>query len=109
MEQLPLDYRVPPGARLLDLFRDRLKRLFGDEHRAWKMAYDKQNLGRVCFTEFGRISRELGITGSLATLWRELDADGGGFITLDELAPDQAIELNVFKGTLVRKGRGNLL
>ena len=30
------------------------------------MAYDKQNLGRVCYQEFGRISRELGITGRAA-------------------------------------------
>ena len=35
---------------------------------------------RAGFQDFGRVSRDLGITGDLASAWRDLDIDGGGVV-----------------------------
>merc|ERR1719171_1744905 len=83
----PLDYRRPAGSSTTERFMQRLRRIFGDEHIAWKVAYDKEDRGILNYQDFGKISRDLGITGELAAVWRALDVDGSGQITLDEFCP----------------------
>ena len=39
--------------------------------------------------------------GDLKKLWKELDADGGGFIEFAELAPEDAAIMEAFRTALV--------
>ena len=42
-------------------------------------------------------ARDLGFRGNISSLWRQLDADNSGFITVDEIAPLQGRLILEFK------------
>jgi len=95
------------GAKSLDGFRAVLKRKFGNVIRGWRLAMDQDGNGRLSYMEFCTAVRELGYEGAIKKLWHELDADGTGWISLDELAPRAAEELHLFR-VLLEKKYGNI-
>eukprot|EP00929_Paragymnodinium_shiwhaense_P070802 TRINITY_DN3591_c0_g1_i1.p1 TRINITY_DN3591_c0_g1~~TRINITY_DN3591_c0_g1_i1.p1 ORF type:complete len:1479 (-),score=439.91 TRINITY_DN3591_c0_g1_i1:263-4699(-) len=74
-----------------------LRRRFGTVTAAWRQALDKDCTGRLCFNKFCQVCRDIGYTGNLKDLWKELDRDASGFISLDEIAPEAAQALEEFR------------
>lgn len=72
---------------------------------AWRNCLDPNWTGRVAIHEFCEACRAIGHRGNKNRLWRDLDVDGAGAITLNELAWDESELLGKFFGTLtVRYG-----
>jgi hypothetical protein len=73
------------GASTTDGFLWLLRRRFGNVPRAWRLHLDKDGNGKLSQGEFFIAARGLAYNGNLKKLWAELDCDGGGIISLDEL------------------------
>eukprot|EP00929_Paragymnodinium_shiwhaense_P025866 TRINITY_DN15541_c0_g1_i1.p1 TRINITY_DN15541_c0_g1~~TRINITY_DN15541_c0_g1_i1.p1 ORF type:complete len:469 (+),score=130.62 TRINITY_DN15541_c0_g1_i1:118-1524(+) len=80
-----------------------LERRFGNIVRAWRLALDLDGSGCLTYNEFGNAVRDLGYEGSIKGLWREIDDDGSGVISLAELSPDAAVLLSGFREVLMSK------
>lgn len=72
------------------------KRKYSSMIRAWRVLLDPGGIGRVAFTQFCKAAREMGFS-KVSTLWSQLDADGAGFITLDEWDPESFRALMEFR------------
>lgn len=60
---------------------------FGSVVAAWDQALDKDGSGTLDYKEFTAACRELGLQGSMRSVFAELDKDGGGLISINELDP----------------------
>lgn len=60
---------------------------FGSVVAAWDQALDKDGSGQLDYKEFTAACRELGLQGSMRSVFGELDKDGGGLISINELDP----------------------
>jgi len=67
-------------------FQKFLVRRFGSIEVAWEKAFDIDGSGGINFTEFGMGCKLAGFVGNATRLWAALDEDGGGDISLEELA-----------------------
>merc|ERR1719316_1615439 len=76
------------GAHTFEEFKAVLQRKYGNLLRAWTMGLDSNGSGKLSFVEFCSSARAEGFAGNLKALWKEMDADGEGFVTLEEFAPD---------------------
>jgi Ca2+-binding EF-hand superfamily protein len=65
-----------------------LVRKYGNLLRAWRDGLDTDRSGKLSFTEFCKSARDNGFAGSVKDIWREMDADNTGFISLDEFCPE---------------------
>jgi Ca2+-binding EF-hand superfamily protein len=59
--------------------------------------------------EFCNSVRAFGYAGNLKSLWKELDADGEGFVSLAEFCPDIAELMQNFYACLKGKHEGSLV
>eukprot|EP00930_Biecheleria_cincta_P033132 TRINITY_DN22945_c0_g1_i1.p1 TRINITY_DN22945_c0_g1~~TRINITY_DN22945_c0_g1_i1.p1 ORF type:complete len:1131 (+),score=224.92 TRINITY_DN22945_c0_g1_i1:60-3395(+) len=73
-----------------------LRQRFGSVTAAWRYALDKDNKGKVSFTDFCNVARDIGYCKNLNNIWKELDEDGSGLISLNELDPKAATTLDEF-------------
>lgn len=71
--------------------------------QAWFSFFDKNHNGTIDFEEFSSAMKTLQFHGNMQALWDELDADGSGEITLEELDADQAKLWSCFKSWCGRK------
>jgi hypothetical protein len=69
-------------------FQKILLKKYGNFQAAWNQAFDKEYVGHINFTKFGLGCNAAGYKGNLFRLWRMLDEDGSGEITIDELGLD---------------------
>lgn len=73
---------------------EQTKRFFVDRAgltlKAWFRFFDKNDDGLITFDEFCRGMQEMGFPGDIIKLWREMDADGSGGLTLDEIDQENA-------------------
>jgi len=69
-------------------FQNILLKKYGTIKAAWDQIFDTEFAGHINFTKFGLGCRAAGYKGNLFRLWKMLDDDGGGEITLDELEMD---------------------
>merc|ERR1719305_2128554 len=76
------------GAQDLSGLKKMLNRKYGNLLRAWKYAFDTNNNGKISFIEFCNSCRNIGFAGSLKSLWKEMDDDESGFISIDEFCPE---------------------
>lgn len=88
--------------RIRETFRRTLVHRYQSLVGAWK-EIDPQCHGRLSFFDFCRACRRLGCDSEARVLWEALDANGDGFITLDEVDPDLAILLEQFSQQLVQR------
>ncbi|CAE8606251.1 unnamed protein product, partial [Polarella glacialis] len=85
------------GSRGVEGFRKMLISRYGTVAAGWRMGLDRDGNGRVSFGELCLCCRDMGFHGNLRKLWMELDADHGGFISLNELDPAAFKDLEDFK------------
>merc|ERR1719171_2787995 len=98
--------RMTPGAREVYRFREFLIRKFGNLVRGWVLVFDRDKSGSVSRKEFFAALTELQYKGDAATLWRRIDKDHSGTMTLSELAPKSSDEIADFKHWARRKFGG---
>eukprot|EP00427_Karlodinium_veneficum_P032339 CAMPEP_0169194404 /NCGR_PEP_ID=MMETSP1016-20121227/6677_1 /TAXON_ID=342587 /ORGANISM="Karlodinium micrum, Strain CCMP2283" /LENGTH=634 /DNA_ID=CAMNT_0009270903 /DNA_START=1 /DNA_END=1902 /DNA_ORIENTATION=- len=76
------------GARELtakDKFKRLLVRSYGNFVRAWREGLDYDKNGRLDYEEFRKACSDVGYAGPRKELWKELDVDGSGVVSLGEL------------------------
>merc|ERR1719197_1628127 len=73
------------------------------------MGLDSDGSGKLSFVEFCQSARNEGFAGNLKSLWKEMDADGEGFVTLEEFAPGIASLMASFYACLKEKHEGSLV
>lgn len=62
----------------------------GSSLRAWLKHFDVNNDQKISFHEFQRGMRKLEYNGDIHKMFKNLDIDGSGELSLDEVDPDQA-------------------
>merc|ERR1719335_1583690 len=87
----------------LKSFRAALTRKYGNLLRAWHLGLDTGKRGKIGFTEFATALRNEGFNGDVNSIWKDLDVDGGGLVSIDELAPKEGKMLLDFKALLQDK------
>merc|ERR1719478_157376 len=75
------------GAKSLKAFKQLLATKYGSILGAWRRALDVSGDGKLSFMEFTNACRAIGYAGSVSKLWKQLDDDDSGVITLFELDP----------------------
>jgi hypothetical protein len=83
-------------------FRTYLNKKYGSVVAGWrKLDIDKN--GKLSFYEFCNACRAMGYHGNLKKLWRQLDDNGNGFISLMEIDPEVGQAVGEFKYALLKK------
>jgi len=88
--------------RIREMFRRRLVQRSLSMVAAWKLI-DPQSHGRLCFYDFCRACRNMGCDHESRVLWEALDANGDGFVTLEEVDPNLAVLLEQFSQQLCHR------
>merc|ERR1719240_1430886 len=89
------------GPKSREAFIALLRRRFGSIPRAWRVHLDPGCNGKLNKAAFFEAARKVGYMESLSTLWKELDADGSGFVSMDELDLEANRILSAFKNALI--------
>merc|ERR1719238_2066584 len=76
------------GAHGADGFRKKLISQYGSIATAWRVALDKKDVGKISFAELCTLCREIGFGGNVKKVWKDLDTDEDGFISLGDLDTD---------------------
>lgn len=66
-------------------FRELLLKQYGDFVRAWRSGLDRDRNGHLDYHEFTRACKDVGYAGNPRELWKELDVNGNGIVSLWEL------------------------
>jgi Ca2+-binding EF-hand superfamily protein len=82
------------GADLLQKLRDALSVKFGNLTRAWRKI-DHNGDGKIDKAEVSEICKQVGVEKPLL-IWRELDSEKKGYVTLADFAPDEHRMLTKF-------------
>jgi Ca2+-binding EF-hand superfamily protein len=108
MQQRRLKARAEADANMgvveLNGFLRLLKSRYGSLARAWKEGLDTDGNGVLTFIEFCNAARRIGYGGKIKALWKELDANGNGHISLNEIDAATAESLDKFNEKLTEKG-----
>jgi len=93
------------GIENAEALKQLLVRKHGTITAAWRilLTFDQScvGTGKMSFIEFCNAMRRIGYRGSLKHLWKELDKEGRGVITLKELDPDAHEALETFRKMLI--------
>lgn len=89
------------GAQGVRGFRIYLKKVFGSIIAGWR-ALDLDRNGRLSFYEFCNACRRMGYHGNLKQLWKQLDVNLNGFVSLAEIDPVAGQALGTFKLHLMK-------
>jgi Ca2+-binding EF-hand superfamily protein len=89
-------------------FKKLLTHRFGSVIRGWRFGLDVAGNNRLSFTEFCTACRNIGFDGNMLGLWKELDDDNSGVVTLQELEPRAHHCTELFR-QLLRQKYGNTL
>lgn len=86
--------------RLLSEFHGYMLHNYGSLVRAWRLGLDVENRGQLCFNEFCESCKRIGFRGRLRTLWKQLDSESVGYITLATLDPQTQAALDDLRSFL---------
>jgi len=95
------------GATTLEAFKKHLIERYGTMVCAWRTSLDDDGNGRLSFGELCEACRKESFEGNIKKLWKELDDDDSGLISLDELDPESEQAIRQFREFLLNKF-GNL-
>ena len=70
---------------------------------AWRYGLDIGGDGKLCFLEFCAAARANEFRGSLLKVWKELDDDNSGVVTLEEFDPKAHHQVELMRSTLLDK------
>ena len=70
---------------------------------AWRYGLDISGDGKLCFQEFCAAARANEFRGSLLKVWKELDDDNSGVVTLEEFDPKAHHQVELMRSTLLDK------
>lgn len=73
---------VQDAAAYTEDFKVCCRRKYSNLTRCWRLLLDTAGLGRVSFIPFCRAAHAMGFT-HVTTLWKQLDVNSSGFITLE--------------------------
>lgn len=73
-----------------------LVRKYGTITSAWRQGLDQNGNGRLSFVEFCKQVRNLGFSGNIQQVFRELDTDASGIITFNEVDSDWYSKISEF-------------
>lgn len=90
------------GAQGAEGFRKFLRRKFGSALAGWRVL-DWDCSGRLSLNEFCTACRRLGFHGNLKQLWRELDVNDNGYVSMMELDPEAGQYIATFKLELMHE------
>jgi len=90
------------GAKGIPGFRTYLTKKFGSLTAGWR-ALDIDGNGRLSFNEFCIACRKMGYHGNLKKLWRQLDENCNGFVSLTEIDEQVGQMLGKFKLALMNE------
>lgn len=96
------------GAKGVDGFRAFLRSRFGSVVGGWRHGLDQDGNGKLSKFEFTNACRAMGYHGKLKTLWKQLDDNDSGFISLQELDPESGQAIVNFKKALIDE-YGNMI
>lgn len=66
-------------------FQELLLKQYGDFVRAWRVGLDRDRNGHMDCEEFKRAVKDVGFAGNPRALWKELDVNGNGTVSLWEV------------------------
>lgn len=81
-------------AESLEVFKSILLEKYGSLVAAWTEHLDADGSGEMDYQEFVQACRAIGFQGSLKKVYREMDKDGSGSISLSELDPDVSMDFS---------------
>merc|ERR1719271_822670 len=98
-KQLPKDV----GPKNLGEFKRTLAVRYGSMYLAWRYGLYISGDGKLCFQEFCAAARANEFRGSLLKVWKELDDDNSGVVTLEEFDPKAHQQVELMRSTLLDK------
>eukprot|EP00929_Paragymnodinium_shiwhaense_P036700 TRINITY_DN19634_c0_g1_i1.p1 TRINITY_DN19634_c0_g1~~TRINITY_DN19634_c0_g1_i1.p1 ORF type:complete len:261 (+),score=46.87 TRINITY_DN19634_c0_g1_i1:73-855(+) len=96
----PLPFRIEREeeemfeAETLDVLKRILVKKYGSIVAAWNEVLDTDGSGEVSYTEFLAACRAAGVHGNLGSVFREMDKDDSGQITIKEFDPTFAMDFS---------------
>ncbi|CAE7293917.1 unnamed protein product [Symbiodinium natans] len=96
---------VQDAAAYTEDFKVCCRRKYSNLARCWRLLLDTPGLGRVSFVPFCRAARSMGFT-HISTLWKQLDSNSSGFITLESWDPRAYKNLMQFRTICLREFGG---
>eukprot|EP00439_Symbiodinium_sp_Y106_P068221 s1072_g11.t1 len=98
---------VQDAAAYTEDFKVCCRRKYSNLTRCWRLLLDTAGLGRVSFIPFCRAAHAMGFT-HVTTLWKQLDVNSSGFITLESWDATAYKSLMQFRTTLAVISKLNL-
>lgn len=92
--------RQQTGIMMKELFQDfiaYLKKKYGNLVRAWRTVFNSNHSMVLPRPTFLKACADMGFASDAKTLWKVLDRDDSGFVSLDELDPKSAEVMAKFK------------
>merc|ERR1719498_804658 len=83
--------------------KKQLIRKHGTITAAWRDCLDHNGNGKVSFADFSKQTRNLGFSGNIKKVFRELDNNNSGIITFNEVSPDWYAKLSHFHECMMNK------
>lgn len=108
IQTLSLDRQKEPvssghdAAAYVEEFKECCRQKYTTLVRCWRMLLDTARSGRVSFVPFCSAARSMGFT-HISTLWKQLDVEHHGFITLETWDPSCYHTIMKFRGACLNR------
>lgn len=86
-----------PNEQAAKEFKDALLDQYRHFVKAWRACIDKDSSNRASFNELEAAARTIRFKGDIAGVYRSLDSDLSGFVTLKEIDPEASDQIVAFK------------
>jgi Ca2+-binding EF-hand superfamily protein len=91
------------GADTWESFRNQLIRQYGTITAAWRHGLDAKGNGKLSYIEFCKCCQNHAFEGNIKKCFQELDDDGSGVLTFNEIDPEWFEKHSLFRDLLLAK------